>query len=372
VLAAMLIVFVSSACAQGSPIGVELVHEIRGERLDLIHHGHIVVVDENSNVIFYVGDPEAVVFYRSISKPMQAMPTIVRDLDIRYNLDPNDIIIFSASHTGEPFHVEALERMTQAAGLSEDWYIMTDLPSNEAARIAAINAAVAAGGTRADAFRPFFHNCSGKHTSLLLLQRELLREQLGHEPTEEQIREYWKVGSLADLEVIKAMKIFAETENFEFGVDGCGVPVFAAPMKNIAITFKNFARPEKITDEALRVAATRYMPLIRNDPRMIGGTGVLCSFLNAQPNIVAKSGANAAYGFALIDEGIGVSIKLTDGSGQMRMVVMEVLRQLHQLGKLNPDVNGDFFMTDSLTPPLINAANMVVGERRTVFTLTAP
>jgi len=365
VLAAMLIVFVASACADPAR-SAPLLHEVRGELVDWVHRGHIAIVDKDSNLLYYVGDPNAFVFYRSISKPMQALPTLVRGLDTRYNLEPNDIIIWSASHSAEPEHFDALVRIAASSGIREDWMIMTDLPGaaaqtrwrNERPEFSIFS-------------RPFFHNCSGKHSSLLLLQRELLREQLGREPTGAEIRDsYWKQGSLADIEVIKAMSAMAETDNFQFGIDGCGVPVFAAPMRNIAITFKNFGRPDKIVDDDLRAAASRYMPLIRNRPIMIGGTGSLCTFLNGQRNLVAKSGANAAYGFALIHEGIGVSIKFVDGSGNMRMVVMEILRQLSELGYIDPAFTDSFWLTDpQRRNVLINAAQMEVGYREPVFTL---
>ena len=349
VLAAMLIVFVSSACAQASPAGVELVHEIRGERLDLIHHGHIVIVDENSNVIFYVGDPEAVVFYRSIAKPIQALPTLRHNLDIQYGLTDEEIVIFSASHSGEPFHIAALESITSKAGLTEDMFIMNPTaPGNRQADIDRIAAGFPT--------RRFFHTCSGKHSSLLLLQRHLGGV----------VTDYWKPGSLADLEVIEAMKIASETDNFEFGVDGCGVPVFAAPLKNIAITFKNFIRPHKMRCEDLAKAAERYMPLIHRYPHMIGGNwplGIICTFLNSDPNIVAKSGANAAYAFALKEEGLGVAIKVTDGADRvLPLIVMEILRGL---GKLSPETEARLMQ---LRPNvIINDNDLVVGRRVAVF-----
>ena len=49
-----------------------LTEEYRGDILDLIHEGYICVVDENGEVIKSAGDPEAIVFYRSASKPIQA------------------------------------------------------------------------------------------------------------------------------------------------------------------------------------------------------------------------------------------------------------------------------------------------------------
>ena len=64
---------------------VPLVCEYRGDLLDLTHMGYVCVVDEHSNVVLHLGDPQAKVFYRSASKPIQALPTIARRLDVAEN-----------------------------------------------------------------------------------------------------------------------------------------------------------------------------------------------------------------------------------------------------------------------------------------------
>ena len=39
-----------------------LVKEYRGNTLDLTHFGYLTIVDENSNVIYSVGDPDDIVY----------------------------------------------------------------------------------------------------------------------------------------------------------------------------------------------------------------------------------------------------------------------------------------------------------------------
>ena len=51
---------------------VRLTEEFRGGLLDLTHYGYISIVDEKGKVIYSAGDPEAMVFYRSASKPAGA------------------------------------------------------------------------------------------------------------------------------------------------------------------------------------------------------------------------------------------------------------------------------------------------------------
>ena len=86
-----------------------LVNEYRGDILDLVHMGYICIVDENSRVIWHAGDPDETVFYRSASKPIQALPVIARGLDKKFGLTEEESTIFAGSHAGEAFHIAALE-----------------------------------------------------------------------------------------------------------------------------------------------------------------------------------------------------------------------------------------------------------------------
>lgn len=154
-------------------------------------------------------------------------------------------------------------------------------------------------------------------------------------------------------------------ENVQLGIDGCGVPVFAVGMKNIAIAFKNLACPNSIADPALREAAIRFVPRIHTYNRMMRGTGFMCSVINEDPNIVAKGGALGVYGLALKKERIGISFKLTDGTEDTwPLILAEIFRQIGyndkdtmaRLQKLNDGI-------------LRNDASEIVGTKQAVFTL---
>ena len=323
-----------------------LVHEYRGKTLDLIHYGHIAVVDEKSRLICGAGDPRAVVFYRSASKPIQALPAIHHGLDAEYGLTDEETSIFAGSHAGEDFHIAALESILSKTGLSEDMFIMKPAaPSNSKTNEERILNRLPK--------RKLFHNCSGKHAALLLLQRKLGGRT----------EDYWKLDSPAQGEVVRAIKTVAETDRLEHGVDGCGVPVFAVGLEHIAISFKNLARPAAIRDEALARAAERFIPRMHAYPLMVAGTGRICSHLNRDANIVAKYGANGVYGLALREEGIGVAFKVTDGTERAcPIIVMDILRAL---GCLSPETERRL---EELNPSVVKNDNETpVARRETVF-----
>ena len=110
---------------------VRLTEEFRGGLLDLTHYGYISIVDEKGKVIYSAGDPEAMVFYRSASKPVQALPVIAHHLDEKYGFTDEETVLFAGSHLGESFHVNALKSIMKKADLNpED----TSMPHHEADR----------------------------------------------------------------------------------------------------------------------------------------------------------------------------------------------------------------------------------------------
>ena len=330
---------------------VTLTEEYRGGLLDLIHSGYICVVDENGKVIASAGDPEAQVYYRSASKPIQALPVIARNIDKKYGLTERETTIFSGSHLGESFHIDALNSIFAKGGLNMDDLIMKPtVPGSTEANEDRIKKGLPKA--------KIYHNCSGKHSALMLLQKELDGEN---------IKDYWKVDSAAQKEVKRTIAVISEfpQDKIDVGVDGCGVPVFAVPMRNIAVAFKNLACVDTIKDESLQRAAERYIPLINEYPEMMRGTGFLCSLINHDHNIVAKGGANGVYGIGLKKERLGISIKIKDGNDSMwSIIIREIFRQI---GYNNPKtleildgLNNGTILNDNDTP---------VGECKAVFSL---
>ena len=75
----------------------------------------------------------------------------------------------------------------------------------------------------------------------MLFRSLMIQKYLGGEPAD-----YWKADTPVFHETARTIAAMAETERMKIGVDGCGVPVFAVGMKNIAISFKNLACPDRI------------------------------------------------------------------------------------------------------------------------------
>ena len=292
-----------------------LTEEYRGEVLDLIHEGYIAVVDDAGKLLCHAGNPEALVYYRSASKPFQALPVIARGLDEKYGFTEEESVILAGSHLGEDFHVKAIRSMFQKAEMDlNDLIMKPTIPGSNFANEERIRKGLPP--------EKIYHNCSGKHTGAMVLQKEL---------DSKHIRDYWKVDSAAQKEILRAIAILSEVpeEQVRIGIDGCGVPVFAVPVQNIAIAFKNIACIDTIRDDSLREAAGKFIPRIHKYPHMMRGSGYLCSLINEDPNLVAKGGANGVYGIGLKKERLGIALKIKDGTEAIwPILIREIFKQI--------------------------------------------
>ncbi|MDD4772879.1 MAG: asparaginase [Eubacteriales bacterium] len=331
---------------------VPLVIEYRGSLAENVHVGYVCVVDENSRVIGSAGDSEQYVYYRSSAKPIQALDTIAMGLHKKYNITDEESVLFAASHAGESFHADALTSVLGKTGFTEDMLVMLPaVPANNEADRERIRAGLSP--------RKIYHNCAGMHISLMLIERESGGDVSG----------YWKPGSLSNKAGIKTVAALSELteEAVVTGVDGCGVPVFGVPMRNVAAAFKNLACVDTINDERLAGAASRYIPLINKHSHMIRGTGFLCTLLNKDPNIIAKGGGAGIYAIGLKKERMGISLKLADGTtGTWPLIIAEIFRQI---GYNNPDTMKT--LTELHDGIIYNDNKSPIGHCETVFRLNA-
>jgi len=332
------------------PTHEPLILEYRNEVIDNVHMGYVCIVNENSKVLFHIGDPSEYVYYRSASKPIQALPVIMRDLDKKYGITEEESVIFSASHSGEPFHIAILESIFAKAGLKEEMLIMKPTyPGYFPAKLELLKKDLPP--------RKFYHNCAGKHAGAMLLQRELGGK----------VEDYWRPDSPAQKEIKRAVMALSETneDNTKVGIDGCGVPVFAVGLKNIAAGYKNLACIDTIRDEKLREAAGVYLPRINRYPHIIRGTGYLCSLMNRDPNLISKDGAAGVYGCGMRKERLGISFKMSSGEDTVWPLILKSI--FTQIGGQDPQT---LEMLDKLRPDSVfNDNDLVVGHYESLICL---
>ncbi|GAA4411122.1 asparaginase [Fodinibacter luteus] len=277
-------------------------HVTRGGVVESVHRASIAVTGPNGVLTAAWGAAEDPVFPRSSNKPLQAAAMLRAGLE----LPPHHLALASASHSAEPFHLDAVRDMLAAAGLTEaDLQNTPDLPYEPGER----DVWIAAGRTA----RPLAQNCSGKHAAMLATCRvngwDLTTYRDAGHPLQRLMAD-----TIADL----AGEPVAAT-----AVDGCGAPVMAISLAGLARAFGRIAAAGPDTPEGTVAAA------MRAHPEYVGGTRRdVTALIRGTDGLIAKDGAEAVYAAGL-DDGRGVALKITDGSQRARPVVLAaVLRQL--------------------------------------------
>jgi L-asparaginase II len=327
-----------------------LIEEYRDSVLENVHRGRICGVNERGEVKYAIGDIERLTFLRSSAKPIQALPAIIRGLQEKYGLTDKEQTLLAASHRGETFHIEALESLSRKIGLSEsDLLCLPTYPLAPERRDDLL--------IHNQEKRRIYHNCSGKHFGIMALCK-----MLGVS-----IENYWEREHPAQREILKTVSVLSGVpqDQISLGVDGCGVPVFALPLKNIAQAYLRLACPDLIADGELREAVRKLTRLMNENPEMIGGTRQICSTLLTDPNIVSKGGAKGVYCFGLKEERLGFALKISDGSEEEWPLIVAGI--LQQIGYKNKDTIEK--MLELATGKIINDNNRVVGENRIAFHL---
>lgn len=325
-----------------------LFEEYRGEVLECLHHGMVCIVDKNG-ISASVGDTDWTCFYRSCSKPIQALPVIMRGIDKKYGLSEEETAIISGSHCGDPEHVHVLESIMQKTGLKEEQMIMLPTyPGRPSERERLLRAGMEP--------RKIYHNCSGKHLGLMLLAREL------GEPVEN----YWKKESKTQSEILDIISMMSDVtvNDIRVGVDGCGVPVYAIPFHAIAKSYLRLVQPELIEDGKVREAVKKNVAILHKYPNMIGGEGDISSILTASNDLFGKSGAQGVYTLGVVSLGIGIVIKIMDGSQEeFASAIFHILDELGYQNEVLEKARRQY------SDVIINNNKEEVGYRKAVFTL---
>ncbi len=267
------------------------------------HHGTAVALGPDGGTAAAVGDVTAPILPRSSNKPLQSVAMLRAGLPLGGHL----LALATASHSGERYHLEGVERVLADAGLGVE--ALQNTPTLPLDADEAFLWRVAGRAPSALA-----QNCSGKHAAMLatcVVNGWPVETYLdpGH-PLQETV-----AATVADLagEPVTAT-----------GVDGCGAPVLAISILGLARAFARIAAAPPGTPEG-RVAAA-----VRTHPEWLGGTGRdVTRLVRAVPGLVAKDGAEAVYAAALPD-GRAVAVKVADGGDRARLPVLVAL--LHRLG----------------------------------------
>lgn len=333
------------------PRHVPIVVAYRGGHPENIHHGSLAVVNAQGQLLASVGDVDAPLFTRSSLKPFQAMPLIAQAAE-RYDLSDADVALLCASHSGEPMHVERAAALLAKIGAGESSLAC----GSHVPFFFSTNGVTPEPGAR---FNRLHHNCSGKHTGMLLLAHALGAPATG----------YLDTGHAVQREIVQSVSHFSgvPVEELVRGTDGCSAPNYALPLRSLAHAFARLTLAAP--DPVYGVAPLRIARAMSQHPELVSGQGRndLALMRAGRGDWVSKVGADGVQALASFSRGIGIAAKCSDG--QLAPLMVAVVSALEQLGWLDDD--GRAALASLIPPPLKNAAGIEVGEMRAVLNLNA-
>jgi len=309
---------------------VEVLAEIvRSGFVEGRHHGVVLRVDPDGNVVWSVGDPDMVIFPRSANKPLQALGMLRAGLPLEGRL----LALASASHSGEQFHLDAVREILDLAGLDEsalqtppgyplDPHVHADY--------------LRAGGVRA----PICMDCSGKHAAMLLTC----------------VTNDWPTDTYLSMDHPLQIAIgdtFADVTGAmpaTVGIDGCGAPLLATSLARLARAFGAIVQSPAGSAESRLVEAMVAFP-----EYVSGTTRDEMQLMRAFPVAIAKSGVESVYVVSMPD-GSTYALKIDDGADRARAVVMA--KALTLAGHTHPLLDEQ---------PLVFGGGRPVGSIRAVF-----
>lgn len=300
-------------------VSVELVEVVRSGFREGVHRGSLVVLDPGGAALVALGEVHAPIYPRSANKPWQAVALLRAGF---VPADSAELALATASHEGEPIHVESVEALLARRGLTEsDLLCPPALPANELARAQVL----AAGGSP----RRIYMNCSGKHAAMAatciangwptdnyLDPGHPLQLAVAH-TFSELVLTATETGAAADTAL-----------DIEYGIDGCGLPIIPLTLTQAAAAIGRLVRAEPGTPQRAVADA------VREHPYLISGSGKDdLRLMSTVDGLFTKSGAEGVLVGALPD-GISFAFKIDDGADRARLPLAAAL--LHRLGESRP------------------------------------
>src|SRR5207247_797492 len=293
---------------------------VRGGGVWARHRVHAAVVDARDCLAAGAGEPRRFTHWRSCAKPFQVMPLLKSGGfdDLQWGED--ELALACASHGGEPEHVAIAERMLSEIGLEEG-----DLACGPHEPLSTRGAKL----LRDNGDRPsrLHNNCSGKHAAMLACAYTRGWPLYGYERAEHDVQQC----------CLGAVSEWSGLERSEIGVavDGCGVVEFAMPLADMARAYSRLARAAKQDAGVPR----RVFHAMQTRPFLVGGSDRFDSILIEETDgrVVAKIGAEGVHSVAVLDQGIGIAIKVEDGAQRAQFpALVRVLQLLDVLSATLP------------------------------------
>jgi L-asparaginase len=290
--------FSSAARSGQAPLQVTL---RRGTISESVHRVHAVVCDGQGRVLLSAGDAGFETFIRSALKPFQALPFLSSGAADQMDVGERGIAISCASHAGTNLHAREAFKLLWKAELDPS-QLQCPIPPNGDS--------------------PLQYNCSGKHAAFLATSRKMawpLDDYLqGDHPVQVEVNR-----RVAELLGLPADELVAAR-------DDCGAPTLRLQLAQMALLYAHLGASRHAELEQISRAMLAH-------PDLVAGEGRFDTELmrRSHGQVLSKGGAEGIQCLSRIGEGLGVAIKVEDGSRRAKQAVaLYLLRELEWLTPL--------------------------------------
>ena len=302
------------------PAHVPLAIATRGDDVESVHYGSVAVVDADGRLLFAAGDPHAMTFTRSALKPLQALPFVRDGGPERFGFEPGA----GRAALREPFGRGAARR--RGRGHAARAPAMRRGRPRVRHRMCRGSTTCAARLPPPPPYSPLAHNCSGKHAGMLACC--VMHGWPKHD--------YLAFDHPLQREIRAAVAAFAGVaeDALRAGIDGCSAPNYAMPLAQPRPGVRE-AGNGRGDDPRFGRAPARLRDAMVAHPEMVSGEG-RSDLVLAQAGAgdwIAKIGAEGVQAIGVRSRGLGVAIKVADGS--KRGLFPAVVAVLDQLGLLD-------------------------------------
>ncbi|TAF99757.1 MAG: asparaginase [Betaproteobacteria bacterium] len=300
------------------PNHVPIAHTTRGGFVENVFYGSVAVVDRDGTLIASAGDVTSPIFTRSALKPFQALPFVAHPKFAEFGLTLAETALLCSSHNGEAMHADAAKAMLARIGLTDAalqcgshapyWFQANDKRPEEGKR-----------------WNSYFHNCSGKHSGMLLFAKLLAADNANYLNSDHAVQ-------LAIRDAVAYACGVSEASAMPWGTDGCSAPNYAVSLTGLAKAFAWTTR--STSDPRFGDAGARLFKAMSTHPEMVSGEGRndLALARAGRGDWIAKVGADGVQTLASLSKGIGIAAKVSDGNQKALMVAYcDVLKQLGML-----------------------------------------
>jgi L-asparaginase len=278
------------------------IHLLREGIVESVHQIEATVCDARGRVLLVAGNCETSTFIRSALKPFQALAVTTTGTLERYGLSDKDLAIICSSHQGTIEQSRQVFNVLWRADLDSS-LLQCPIPEGKSS--------------------PLQHNCSGKHAGMLAVCHQR------NWPVNNYLRRSSPIQQLILHKIAELLGM--PGEELISARDDCGAPTYSMQLRQMACLYAKLASGSNLDLERIVRAMTYH-------PNMIAGEGAFDTELMrlSEGELVSKSGAEGIQCVGRVGEGMGLAIKVADGSKRAKYAI--AIHLLKQMGWITPTV----------------------------------